>query len=331
MPQLNDVQNFAVGDDLLFTWDAVPDATGYELRTGADWVNSTPLSNVTILGTSYAYTQTLDAANVLIKATAQGYDESSNAATVTTPVAPTIGDVQNLAVVADELTFDAVSDATGYEIRKAKSFQSDAGESELVATVSNNDPLSVPNSAGFRFFVRAFGIANTRSVNFSSVWIDFFTAPCGPSEPPNILDKIITFHIDWATGEIVEESATTTPSGPIPKNTRAAILKSNILAPNGEPLSDYEILSVNAQFYLANAVPAIWENGQSSTVRNAGSAPDEAYGLQSFNLSDEIAIRSGRAGFAAGENWNTLWSNIPGSASANPVSCRIEIKMVPRI
>jgi len=330
MPQLNDVQNFAVDDDLLFTWDAVPDATGYELRTGADWANSTPLSNVTILGTSYAYTQTLDAANVLIKATAQGYDESSNAATVTTPVAPIIGDVQNLAVVADELTFDAVPDATGYEVRKAKSFQSDAGESDLVVIVSDNSPVTLPNSAGFRFFVRAFGIANTRSVNFSSVWVHFVTAPCGPSEPPNILDKIITFYVDWATGEIVDESATTTPSGPMPKDTRSLINQSSMVAPNGEPLENYELLSVNAQFYaVASSLPG-WENGQSSTVRNAGSSPDAAYGLQSFIIADDIGVRSGKGGFALTDNWNTCYIDITAAIS-NAAACRIQIKMVPRI
>jgi len=180
---LNDVQNFAVDNDCLFTWDSVTDATGYELRIGSTWENSAPLVNVTISGTSYQYTQVLDADTVLIKATAQGFEDSLNASTVTTPAAPIIADVQNLAIVADELTFDAVPDATGYEIRFAKGFQSDAVDSLLFATPSNNDPLSVPNSAGFRFFVRALGPCNTKSSVYSELWEPFDTSgDCSPAD-----------------------------------------------------------------------------------------------------------------------------------------------------
>ena len=180
---LNDVQNFAVDNDCLFTWDPVTDATGYELRIGSTWENSAPLVNVTISGTSYQYMQVLDADTVLIKATAQGFEDSLNASTVTTPAAPIIADVQNLAIVADELTFDAVPDATGYEIRFAKGFQSDAVDSLILATPSNNDPLSVPNSAGFRFFVRALGPCNTKSSVYSELWEPFDTSgDCSPAD-----------------------------------------------------------------------------------------------------------------------------------------------------
>lgn len=185
MVALANVTNFTVDTDCLFTWDPVTNAEGYELRVGTDWATGSPLVTVDVTGTSYQHNGVLDAVDVFIKAKAFGYEESVNAASVSTPAAPFIADVVNLGISLDFLTFDLVTDATSYEIRRSKHFQPDIENSELVAIVPDNTPIDVAGDEGYRYYARAFGPCNTRSQNFTSVWSEFETGTCDESEQPN--------------------------------------------------------------------------------------------------------------------------------------------------
>ncbi len=143
--------------------------------------------------------------------------------------------------------------------------------------------------------------------------------------------KVETFYFDWATGAVVSESAITTPSGDISKATRSTLSKSSITTPNGDALSEYEIISINAQFYAHTASVPAWQDGQSSTVRNAGSTTDRAFGLQSFDLGDEIGTRCGDAGYSLNEGWNTIMPEITSGSGLDAAPCRIKIKAIKQL
>ncbi len=137
---------------------------------------------------------------------------------------------------------------------------------------------------------------------------------------PSLGNAIITFYVDWATGELIDKDAFSTPSGLAANGTVSILQNSAIVTPAGDTLDNYKILRVNAQFLRAT-VP-YWQDGESATLRNGGSSPDLSYGLQGYAYEDFIGMRVGDAGSSIGYKWNTILSK---SIVGQPSDTRIEI------
>ncbi len=192
MPTLDDVTNFAVDSDCLFTWDSVTDATSYEIRYGVDYDTGVTVNSVPVTVTDYQLSAN-DPTGVdyHIKALADGFDESALAATVSVVAAPVLTDPVNVTIVNDEITFDLVPDATSYEIRLSQGYPEDPSDSQLVSVVSDNTPLLIANNAGKRFYVRAFGPCLSSSPGYGSFFSQYNTNDdCGQNEGPNEPNKI---------------------------------------------------------------------------------------------------------------------------------------------
>ncbi len=143
---------------------------------------------------------------------------------------------------------------------------------------------------------------------------------------PSLGNAIITFYVDWATGELIDKDAFPTPSGLAANGTVSIIQNSAIVTPAGDTLDNYKILRVNAQFLRTN-VP-YWQDGESATLRNGGTSPDASYGFQGYAYDDFIGVRVGDAGVFINDKWNTILSK---PITGPKLDTRIEITAIRKL